>query len=58
MNESTNIITAPSEEECSKRYQNMLQTARDMGADQLTEWANQKYVEKKSEYDKIKNNKE
>lgn len=55
-NESTNIITAPSEEECEARYQRMLETAENMGAGQLTEWANEKYVTLKAEYDKIKDN--
>lgn len=58
MNESTNIITAGSLEECRARYESMLETAKKMGADQLTEWANEKYVTLKAEYDKIKDNAE
>ncbi|HJC22084.1 MAG TPA: hypothetical protein H9761_00065 [Candidatus Eisenbergiella merdavium] len=57
-NESTNIITAPTPEESRERYQKMLETAKEMGADQLTEWANSKYVTLKAEYDKIKDNEE
>lgn len=55
-NESTKIITASTEEECEALYNQMLETARNMGADQLTEWANEKYVSLKTEYDAIKNN--
>ncbi|MCI8613608.1 extracellular solute-binding protein [Parablautia intestinalis] len=58
MNESTNIITAKSAEECKEKYEAMLEAARNMGADQLTEWANEKYGTLKAEYDKIKDNKE
>ena len=56
MNESTNIITAGSAEECKAKYESMLETAKKIGADQLTEWANEKYVSLKAEYDKIKDN--
>ena len=40
------------------RYQAMLETANQMGADQLTEWANSKYITLKAEYDQIKDNEE
>ena len=36
----------------------MLETANQMGADQLTEWANRKYITLKAEYDQIKDNEE
>lgn len=55
-NESARIISAPTEEECLERYQQMLKTAEDLGAGQLTEWANEKYVTLKAEYDAIKDN--
>lgn len=34
----------------------MLETANQMGADQLTERANSKYITLKAEYDQIKDN--
>ncbi len=55
-NESTNILTAPNEEECRSRYASFIQTCYDMGAQQLIDWANEKYPKMKEAYDAIKDN--
>ena len=53
-NMSAQIITASTPEESSALYQEMLSTAQSMGVDQLDEWADSQYVEKKAAYDEVK----
>ena len=52
------IITAPSKEEASALYEEMLQTAEELGAHKLEAWAAERYESKKAEYDRIKDNEE
>ena len=53
-NMTAQIITASTPEESKALYQEMLSTAKSMGADKLDQWADSKYAEKKAAYDEIK----
>jgi len=52
------IITAATEEEALAKYDEMIATANELGAQELLDWAKPIYEEKKAEYDAIKNNAE
>ena len=55
---SIDIICADSPDGAMQKYDDMLQIAAEMGADELERWAAPKYVDLMSKYEIIKNNKE
>jgi putative aldouronate transport system substrate-binding protein len=53
-NMTAQIITASTPEDSKALYQEMLETAKNMGVEKLDDWADSKYAANKAAYDEIK----